>query len=106
MKLYINYPVPQFTIHWDPDCPRIRQHKRERQRILPVSAGNVDQLLADFRQGKYPFKAESYYNDMWLEVNLGTPNAERAFVEELRSAIGRRYRPLGTAQIREHCEPW
>jgi hypothetical protein len=103
MKLYINYPQPHLTIHWDPGCNYIRQHRRERQRFLRVTWANRDRVLTDFGQGEYRFKAESYYNDMWLDVNLSSPEAERAFADDLRSTIGRRYRPLATAEIKEHC---
>jgi len=103
MWLYINYPNPHFSIHRNPACPMIQMHRVPGQRLLRVIPANLGDFLLEFREDRIPFAAQSGLNDIWIEINLHTPEQELNLVHEVQALIGRRYRPLADARIEEHC---
>lgn len=104
MWLYINYPNTRFRIHRNPACPMIQMHHVPGQRVLSeVNPSNLDSFLLEFREERIQFAAQNGLNDMWVEINLDTPEQELKLVHEVRALIGRRYQPLANADIEEHC---
>jgi hypothetical protein len=103
MKVYINYPNPHFMIHEDPDCNLIQMHRRPEQRVLNANLNNIGDFLLQFINNQIPFRAQSGFNDVWLEINLNNCERERAIVIVVQMLIGRTYRPLAAAPIEQHC---
>jgi len=103
MWLYINYPNPHFSIHFNPACSMIQMHRVPGQRLLRVTPSHLGDFLLEFREERIQFAAQSGLNDIWIEINLDTREQELNLVDEVQALIGRRYRPLGDARIEEHC---
>ena len=103
MKVYINYPVPHFTIHRDLGCALIQMHEREGQRVICVNEANRSEVLSRLTGRDFRFAARRGLNDLWLDITLGTPGEEEQFVRDVQAVVGRRYRPLARALIKIHC---
>jgi hypothetical protein len=101
--VYINYPNPHFTIHRDASCNLIQMHKSPEQRYLRVNRANLGPQLHQFVVGQLRFAAERRLNDMWLEIDLDTPEQEFGLVHVLQALVGQRYTPLAAAPIDTHC---
>ena len=103
IHVYINYPNPHITIHNDPQCPRIKQGGKKHQRNLSVGIENFEKLLLRFRNKQYRFSATPEFNDMWLEIGLGSIDDEISLVKDVKAELARHYRPFAQAPINEHC---
>ena len=103
MHVYINYPNPHFTIHKNPSCSDIKKNKKSDQRIVKVSPANLNAVLSQFINDTYKFQANPQGNDLWLEINLSTPEQEIGFVHVIQAILGERYTPLSDASIKFHC---
>ena len=104
ISLYINYPNEQFTIHGDPGCPSIRKHGKKGQRRSTVAADTLSAILKDFSEGKIKFASRPALNDLWLDISLGTPEAEQAVVEVVHAILSQRYTPFSRTEIKPpHC---
>lgn len=101
--VYINYPNPHITIHRDPTCGRIQQHQRPGQRVGRIDISSLEGFLAGAIQGQISFAAEAGLNDIWLEIDLPTPEQEIGLVHIFQALIGQRYTPLSTAPVDLHC---
>lgn len=101
--VYVNYPNPHFTIHRDAGCGMIQMHQSEKQRHRIVHQQNLGAFLADFIERRIPFAAQSGLNDLWMQIELNTPEQELGLVQVVQALIGQRYRPLATAPIDLHC---
>jgi hypothetical protein len=95
MWLYINYPNPHFTIHRNPSCHKIRVHHVSNQRVSRVTSSNRVDFLS--RLENIRFAAQRGLNDIWIVINLDTPEQELNLVKEIQAVIGCRYRPLSGA---------
>ena len=104
IHVYVNYPNAAITIHSYASCASIRKHQRQGQRYRAVTKSNAKVFLSAFEQRKLPFAAEPGPKDIWLEINLDTPEQEEAVVHIFQVLIGRRYGPVASAPARVHCE--
>jgi hypothetical protein len=103
MQVYINYPNPHFTIHKNTSCQQIHMHKKTGQRIVKVNTATLKNVLSQFLNEAYDFKAEPQFNDLWLDISLSTHEQEIGLVHIVQAILGQRYKPLGSAPINEHC---
>lgn len=103
MHVYLNYSNPHITIHKDSSCNQIHMHHKHGQRRLSINMVTLRFVLADFINEKYAFKAEKLFNDLWLDINLDTPEQETGVVHVIKAIIGQRYSPFSDAPVIEHC---
>lgn len=103
LTAYINYPNPHITIHADTSCSRIMQHSNASHRIISLDRHSLSGELERFASKEHRFASESAFNDMWLRLDFGDVDFERAIVSHIRSLVGQHYKPLRTAQISDHC---
>ncbi len=103
MHVYLNYPNSHVTIHKDSTCGQIHMHHKQEQRRISINMVTLRFVLADFLNDKYKFKAEKYFNDLWLDINLDTLEQETGLVHVIQAIIGQRYSRLSDAQVKEHC---
>jgi hypothetical protein len=103
ISVYVNYPVPHFTIHRHPSCRSIQMHRVETQRYQTVDQESLGSFLAEFIERRIAFAAQRYLNDMWIQIELDTPDQELGLVHVVQALIGQRYKPLATAPIEVHC---
>jgi hypothetical protein len=103
MWVYVNYPNPYFTVHRDASCTMIQMQGKPNQRVYRVSMRTLGDFLAEVIDGSMPFAAQRALNDVWLEVNLQTPEQEIGLVHVLQAILGGRYSPLAGAPIQTHC---
>jgi len=103
MYVYINYPNPHLTIHKNISCPQIQMHQKSGQRIVKISPATLNNVLSQFLNNAYDFRAEPELNDLWLDISLSTREQEVGFVHVIQAILGQRYRPLSDAPISTHC---
>ena len=103
MKVYINYPNSYFKIHTDNSCQQFQLHQKDGQRIIKVTPASLNSVLDQFINNAYDFKSQAQYNDMWIDISLSSPEQEIGFVYVLQAILGHRYKPIGSAQITQHC---
>ena len=104
IQVYINYPVPHFTIHRDSNCGNIQQHHKKDQRIISMDHSNLSRELLKFRSKGYRFAAQPELNDMWLSINLEDFDFEKSVISHIRHLLGKSYSPFRGAKIDEHCQ--
>ena len=100
---YFNYPNSHVTIHASESCPMIQMQQKPDQRVLFITTKSLSGDLERFEIGEFRFSATSKTNDLWLSVDLGNADTERAVVARVKRILGRRYRPFETAPTHEHC---
>lgn len=103
MWVYINYPDPHFSVHRDHSCRMIQMHCKPNQRIRTVSISTLGDVLSEFINEDIPFAAQSGLNDVWIKIELDTPEQEMGLVHVLQAILGKRYGPLSNAPIKTHC---
>jgi len=103
MQVYINYPNPHFTIHKNPSCSDIHKNQKSGQRIVKVNPANLKAVLSQFINNAYKFQANPQGNDLWLEINLSTPEQEIGFVHVIQAILEQQYTRLSGAPIKFHC---
>ena len=106
MWVYINYPEPKFSIHHSSSCkfiPPNKNKKKENQRRITVNKQNLRDVLKDFRNDKYPFSSTSSKNDMWIDINLVSPQENEEFFYKIREILEKKYGYLTKAKVKVHC---
>ena len=103
MYVYINYPVPHFTIHSNLQCSEIQKHNKANQRMIRVDNQNLGQVLGQFIDNQHVFSSNASENDMWLEVNLVSPQQNIGLVFIVQGILGINYQPLASAPVTFHC---
>ena len=102
LNAYLNYPNSLVTVHGEPTCSTIRQMRKSGQRHVRVNTASRAREREKF-DGTYRFGSKAEVNDMWVVVDLESPEEEARMVEEIKSALGRRYKPFRDARIERHC---
>jgi hypothetical protein len=103
IHVYINYPNPHFTVHNDPQCPRIQQGRKKQQRHLKISRENFERVFIQLRNKDFRFAATPEFNDMWISIDLKSSGKEIPLVNEIKRVLARHYKPFIKAPISEHC---
>ena len=89
-------------MHWVATCSTIGQMRKPDQRRVHVNAASRASELRKFA-AIYRFAANAEFNDMWVVVDIGSPQEEARVAEEIRTALGRRYGPFRDATVERHC---
>ena len=103
LKAYINYPNAYVTIHADCKCASVQQRHKRDQRVVRVGVSNLSGELTKFGAKDYIFKSQAEANDMWLHVDFGDAEFERAVVKHIRQLLGSHYTRIGRAKVEVHC---
>lgn len=103
MWVYINYPVPHFSIHSDPSCSMIQMHNKPDQRYRKVNLSSLGDFLSELIDQEIRFAAKHEHNDFWIEIGLASSEQEYGLVYIIQAIIGQRYRPLANAPVHTHC---
>jgi len=101
--VYINYPNPKIRLHCQSTCGDIGKMRKSSQRHVRLDSSSISFELQRFRAKAYPFSADKTANDMWLEVDFGDLQFERAVVEHIRGLVGAHYSPFAAITIDQHC---
>jgi len=91
MDVYVNYPNPHFTVHNNPQCNQIQKHQKQNQRIITIDTTNILQQLQKFISNQYKFSSTASENDMWIKINLSSPQQNLAMVFILQAILGNHY---------------
>ena len=103
LQAYFNYPNARVTIHAGANCSTIEQQHKDGKRKVRLTLDTLSVELSRFSSGQYKFASTSSLNDMWLAVDLGSPEYERATIAYIRDVLGRRYAPFARITLVEHC---
>ena len=103
MWVYINYPNPHFTVHRDQSCRMIQMHGKPNQRVRTVTTSSLGDVLSQFIDETIRFASQTGLNDVWMEIELDTPDQEIGLVYVVQAIVGKRYSPLSNAPVGIHC---
>jgi hypothetical protein len=103
LKAYVNYPNSHVTIHRHGDCSSIQQQRKPEQRVVRLETSTLSSELKKFEQKQYTFAADASRNDLWLEVDFGDLEFERAVVAYVKKILASHYTPFARASIDTHC---
>lgn len=99
-SVYINYPMPHFSIKRGVTVEARRKKRGTEQRVVYLDATSLPAFLGQCRQERVDFRCESGLNDLWIELDLGDQDAEEEAIREIQELLGARYRPLRDAEWR------
>ena len=102
LKVYVNYPNSRISIHRDDTCAQIRSHRKANQRQCLITPDTITKELRNFKE-TYQFASVPEFNDMWVSIDFGDYEFEKALIKYLSRILGKRYKPLLNAQVEEHC---
>lgn len=103
LHVYLNYPNSRMILHTDPQCASIGMMGKLGQRHIVISAANLNEECSRYGAGRYRFAANKETNDMWLVIDLGGLEKERAIAMEIRARLGTRYKRFREVSVKEHC---
>ena len=108
MWVYINRPKPKFSIHHDSNChciPKNKNKKKEKQAHIGINNQNYKEKLSELENDPHPFSESVPPNDMWIEINLSSPQQNEDFFNMVREILVKKY-PRRFAKIfpKRHCE--
>lgn len=103
LQVYLNYPNSRVSMHGDTSCGYVRRSRKCGQRCLKINLESFSGEVKALIQGEHRFASTPEFNDMWLEVDFGDEQFERAVVEYVCTELGKRYEPFCRAQIERHC---
>jgi len=63
----------------------------------------MSNILIDLIANKYKFAAKKKFNDLWVEINLDSPEQEIGFANTIQTQLGLNYGPLRNANMKKHC---
>jgi len=101
--VYINYPNPHLTIHYDPGCGRIRAMRKPEQRVCRIGAETISSELQKFKTGQYRFGSTPATNDMWIAIDFQDEAFEKATATYIHRLLSQRHKPFVNAPLEEHC---
>ena len=102
-RAYVNYPNAKVRLHGKAGCGHVQQARKTGQRLVTVDLGSLSAELARFAQRQHAFGSSSVNNDMWIEVNVGDAEFERAVVAFIHRSLANRYQRLAAAVEEIHC---
>lgn len=103
LNVYLNYPNPRVTVHRNERCSSIQKHQKPGQRVVRLDVACLSVELKKFEEQHYMFAADAANNDMWLEVDFGDAEFERAVVQYVKNVLAAHYTPFGPVTITPHC---
>ncbi len=102
MKVYVNHPNPHFTIHHRNSCSEYRKRRKANQRELRVRSGSLLQDLQQFSDPALRFGATRTMNDLWIDIELLTPQHDYGCVYVIHELLGSRFAPFRRASVVYH----
>ncbi len=102
IQVYFNYPTSHVTIHREGDCQSIRSQGKVGQRITRINSSTISSELAKFEGNGYSFQATPSANDMWVEIDFGDPEFERAVASHIYKLLGK-YKRFRESKLAVHC---
>jgi len=107
---YINKTAPGFTIHYKTGCGFIPKNKdkdkrKEKQKHIEVNNQNYKEKLPELENDPHPFSESVPPTDMWIEINLSSPQQNEDFFNKVREILVKKY-PRRFAKIfpKRHCK--
>ncbi len=99
-SVYINYPVPHFSVKSGQSSESRMRHEKAERRFFRIDPTSFSSVISQFISGHVRFAADSGLNDIWLNVDFGSPEFEEAVIQYVQEIFGRRYKPLRDAEWR------
>lgn len=94
IKVYINYPNPHCSIYTNINDQEIQKHHVSNQRKLKLNIETFQQIMSEFIQKRFDFRAEQGFNDVWLEIDFNDLGFEISIVNYILLQLGRKYLPF------------
>lgn len=92
IAVYYNYPNSGFTIHEGQTVEESRVHSKPKPRIIHVTLKNLSKVVTRVTNPDFKFAAKQEENDLWMEINFGDLEFEKAFAEFILRQLGKRYK--------------
>lgn len=78
---YFNYPNPRIAAHQSPSCGDIQKMGKVGQRSSTLDIDSLSIELRRFETDHYRFASHAGQNDLWLTLDLGDHDFEKAVLE-------------------------
>lgn len=102
LMVYLNSPNSRISAHRSPNCSRIQVMQKPNQRHCRIDATSISTELAKFANKQYRFQSTADLNDLWLEIDFGDEDFERAVLSYVLRLLGRHY-SFAKGRVRPHC---
>lgn len=102
LTAYMNYPNLKMTVHADRACSQIGKRGKKGQRLIQIELDTLTSELLKFVREEHKFEANTTFNDMWLEVNLGDVVFEEAVLAYILHLVSNYRTPFGGVKIKHH----
>jgi hypothetical protein len=99
----LNYPHGKVSLHGNTACGSIGKGQKARQRRITLSPGTLETELARFESGEHKFGSHAGANDMWVTVDLATPDSDEEAVRRIHQSLASRHKPFQNAVMERHC---
>ncbi len=103
LMVYLYAPRSRISAHRDSNCSRIQVMNKPNQRKCRIDVANISTELQKFANKQYKFQSTASLNDLWLEIDLGDEDFERAVLGYILRLLGQHYKPFTKGRIRFHC---
>lgn len=101
---YINCPYhPHVTLHTDTACGSVPDDFSTARRVVQIDTGNLAREMRKFTEQAYRFDAHGDNCDMWLRIDLDTPQQKLGVVHVVQALLAAHYDILRDATITTHC---
>lgn len=100
-SIYIDYPVPHFSLRRDQRSEDRYRRAKENRRLVEFTPETFSAAIAPFVNGEVRFASEAALNDLWLDLDFGDYEFEEAIGRYIQRLLGKRYRPLAGAPWRD-----
>ena len=101
---YINCPYhTHITVHTDEDCTLLPDDFSATRRVVRIDTANLAKEMRKFAENAYRFDAHSDDCEMWLRIELRTPEQEMGVVHVIQALLGEHYALLRDADTEVHC---
>jgi len=103
LKAYLNYPNPKVSTHRDPTCGAIGKMQKGGQRRVRINPTTLSSEIQGFARKEYRFASDATANDMWIELDFGDAEFERAVLAYIHRLVSRHCTRFGEVSIEHHC---
>lgn len=103
IQVYMDYANPVMNIHSDPNCFAVQRDRAANYRISKITIDTLSEELARFRDRYYRFNAQRDTTSIWLDIDLGDVEFERAVAEYVLKLVAKHHLPLRRIKIGTHC---
>lgn len=103
INVYVNIVNPHIEVHGNKTCGKVMQHKGHTKQHFTIDENTIGDELKRFKNDKYELKNAKGLRGMWLTIDFGDYEFEKALMKHIAKYIGDRYPTLYGAELKIDC---